>query len=350
MVERPDQGTIRSCRNGAHVGGRRADDHLHQRYHRKTKRRRPYPLRLPSEGSPGYGTRPRPTRRGYALLDDRHGVDDGAVGGVRHADPRQHDGGLRRRPRLSRCRQGVGAGGAARDHSPRRFANADPGAHAVRGGTDTQARSFVAEARRVHRRTMEPGAVALVLRERTRRPEAHNQLFRRHRDLRRHRHGERDEAAKTMCFLRSVARHGRRRGRRQRQPGAQSGRRAGYTQAVDRDDQGVLERPGSIHQDLLVAIPQRMGAWRLGCNRRRWAVVHPRQIGRRDKGGRQAAGSGGGRKRRGGSPGCGGSGSCGNPGSGQRAGPGAVLRVAPRSRALRESPPGTPRHGRKSTG
>ena len=68
--------------------------------------------------------------RGDPLLDDRYGLDDGALAGVRHAAAGRDDALLRWRARLSRPRPAVGAGGAPRRDRAGRLANPDPRADA----------------------------------------------------------------------------------------------------------------------------------------------------------------------------------------------------------------------------
>ncbi len=78
----------------------RAHDHLHQRHHRSAQGRGPHPLRLPGQGRPGHAPEHgSETRRGH-VLDERHGLDDGAVAGLRGAAQRGVHGFLRRRARF----------------------------------------------------------------------------------------------------------------------------------------------------------------------------------------------------------------------------------------------------------
>ena len=139
------------CRPGATTGGtswstrsptmaaterhrrrRPADDHLHLGHHRQAQGRGAHPLRLPGQGRPGHGLRHRRAARRHDLLDDRHGLDDGPLAGLRHAAARRDDVALRRRARLSRARPAVGAGRAPPGHHARRLADADPRADPAR--------------------------------------------------------------------------------------------------------------------------------------------------------------------------------------------------------------------------
>ena len=100
---------------------------------------------------------------------------------------------------------------------------------------------------------------------------------------------QRAHAAQAGGLRRPAARHRRRRRGRPGPPGAQPGRRAGRARAVDRHDARLLARPGALRGDLLVALPRRVGARRLGRDRRRRPLVHPRPLRRHDQDRRQAA-------------------------------------------------------------
>jgi hypothetical protein len=90
-----------AARDGAHRRGGPGDDHLHQRHHRPAEGRRAHPLRLPHQGRAGHAPPDGPQARRGDVVDDRHGLDDGPLAGLRHAPERRHDGPLRRRARTS---------------------------------------------------------------------------------------------------------------------------------------------------------------------------------------------------------------------------------------------------------
>ena len=117
---------VRHLRDRAHRRRRSADDHLHLGHDRASQGRRAHALRLPDQDRAGHGALLRRPRRRDDVLGQRHGLDDGPVGSVRHDAARRHDGALRRRARLSRARSAVGARRAASRQHPRRLADADP--------------------------------------------------------------------------------------------------------------------------------------------------------------------------------------------------------------------------------
>ena len=100
-------------RHREHRRRRHADDHLHLRHDRPAQRRRPHPLRLPGQGRPGHGLWHRRSPRRAHLLDDRHGLDDGPLAGLRRrcCSARTHVP-VRRRARLPGPGPAVGDGRA----------------------------------------------------------------------------------------------------------------------------------------------------------------------------------------------------------------------------------------------
>ena len=92
----------------------------------RPKGARAHPLRLPDQGRAGHGALLRRARRRDDVLGQRHRLDDGPVGSLRHDAARRHDRHLRRRARLSRAGSPVVARRAAPRQHPRRLADADP--------------------------------------------------------------------------------------------------------------------------------------------------------------------------------------------------------------------------------
>jgi hypothetical protein len=151
----------------------------------------------------------------------------------------------------------------SREHS-RRLTDADQVADAPRRGTGSPPRPVVAAHPRVNRRAVESGTLAVVLRCRREREAADHQLLRRNRSLRRFGRRQCHHATQAGRIRRPSAGYRCGRRGRSRQARAQPGRGARRDAAVDRHDPRLLERRGALSPHLLVTVPQRVGAWRLG--------------------------------------------------------------------------------------
>ena len=102
-----------------------------------------------------------------------------------------------------------------------------------------------------------------------------HQLQRRHRGQRRHRVLQPADADQADLVRRPQRRGRGGRRRRGGTAGARQGRRAGHPPAAAGHDARLLERPGALPGDVLVARPRRLGARRLGAGRRGRLLVHP---------------------------------------------------------------------------
>ena len=158
----------------------------------------------------------------HHVLGERHRLDDGPVGALRHDAARRHRRALRRRARLPRPRSAVGAGRAPPRQHPRRVAHARS-ARSCSTATARCARHDLSSLR-ILGSTGEPWnpepwrwlfEVAGGGRA------ADHQLLRRHRGLGRAGGRQRADAAQAGGVRRSAAGHRRRRGRRSGPAGAQ---------------------------------------------------------------------------------------------------------------------------------
>ena len=102
---------------------------------------------------------------------------------------------------------------------------------------------------------------------------------------------------KPVSLLGAVHRDRGRRGRRRWVTAPWSRRRAGDPGGDAGDDARVLARPRALRGDVLVALAGRLGARRLGVDRRGRLLVHPRALGRHAQGRGQAGRAGRGRER-----------------------------------------------------
>ena len=91
---------------------------------------------------------------------------------------------------------------------------------------------------------------------------------------------------------RSIARDGGRRVRRRRKAPSRSGRRARVHETLAGHDPRPLQGPRAVHRDVLEPVAERLGARRLGLDRRGRRVVPARAQRRHDQAGRQAARAG----------------------------------------------------------
>ena len=140
LVARAGAGAASHCGDGGHRRRGRAHDHLHQRHHGPAQGRRPHALRLPHQGRAGHAPAHGPEGGGRHVLVHRHGLDDGAMGSLRDAAQRRHDGLLRRRAGLPAPGPALGAGGAPPRDPPGHQPHAHPGAEEPRRRAGAAAR------------------------------------------------------------------------------------------------------------------------------------------------------------------------------------------------------------------
>ena len=207
----------------AYRGRRPADADLHLWHHGTAEGRGAYALRLPHQVRAGHGPRLRRAAGRHHVLGERHRLDDGPVGAVRHDAPRRHRRALRRRARLPWARSVVGAGRAARREHPGRLAHAHPRADETRRGP---VRAHDLSSLRIlgspaSRGTPSRGAGS---RRGRRRAPADHQLLGRHRSLGRAGGGQRHTAL-AGGLRRPAARHRGQTSWTIRPAGAQPGRR-----------------------------------------------------------------------------------------------------------------------------
>ena len=157
---------------------------VHERHDRTAEGRGARARRVHGEGRRGGRVPDRPAAGRAPVLAHRHRLDHGSVGDRRHARGRRDAAAVRRRARLSRARPALGVRRAAPGERARRVADVDPRADGARRRAGARARPLVAAHPRVDRRTVERGAVALVLRRRRRRPLPGHQHLGRHRGRR----------------------------------------------------------------------------------------------------------------------------------------------------------------------
>ena len=239
-----DGGAGRHRVRGHRVRGR-ADDRLHVRHHRPAEGGGPRARRLPGQDGlrgllPG---RPAPGRD--PLLGHRHGLDHGPVGDGRRGLHRRDGGDVRGSARLARARPRVGVGRAPPRERAGGVADADPGAAHRRRRAPGKARPLEPARVRVDRGAVEPGAVQVAVRGGRRRPRADHQHLRRHRGRRVLPDALSRRGAEGVLARGRLARHGRRRVRSGREPGARRGGGAGLQAAVARNDARHLGRQPS---------------------------------------------------------------------------------------------------------
>ena len=243
----------------------------------------PHPLRVSRQGRPGHVPRHGRTVVGYHLLAHGSRLDDGTVADLRLAALGRDHGRLRRRPGLARRRSDLGHLCPARGYAVGHIADPGP-VHAGPGrGAGEAARPVRPEGHRVVRQSVGSGIVDVGVRAGPGRHPAHPELFRRHRDQRRHRWLFGGASAQAVQFQCPAAGHGGRRGRRARRARARPNRRTGGAQPLDWHDPGFLAGPGRpLPGHLLVRVARPVAPGRPGRPGRRrvsgfcWAAATTR--------------------------------------------------------------------------
>src|SRR5437764_679129 len=209
--------------------------------------------------------------------------------------PGRDAGDIRRRARLPEARSPVGARRAPSHQRHGAVADRGTRAHAARSGARARSRPVVAAHAGLDGGAVESRTLPLAVRERGQGANSDQQLHRRHGDFRRHPRLLSDCADQVVLVHGPHSRHGGGGLRRGRASGARRRRRAGGDEAVAGDDGRLLARPRAIRGDVLVALERRVGARRLGDDRRRRLLVHPGTLGRHAEDRGQTAGAGRGR-------------------------------------------------------
>src|SRR6266446_3200128 len=312
LVARPRRQGIGPVPRAPGRGRPTVPDHLHVGDDRAPEGGRAHSRRIPAEDRERLRLLSRRRRGRPPLLAHRPRLAHGPHADHGGALSRRHGRALRGRAGLPEARPPLGHRRAPPGdrHGPLADRGAQP--HAPRRRARPRARALLAAHPGLDGRALEPRALPVALRERRQGAPADHQLHGRDRDLGRDPRLLPHRADQAVLLRGDHPGHGRGGLRRDGPTRARPGRRARRYGAVAGHDAGLLEGPGALRGDVLVPLEGRLGARRLGADRRRRVLVPPGALRRhaQDRGqaprprggrvgaGRPSGGGGGGRRRR----------------------------------------------------